>query len=324
MRPGMRNAVLKAGEILSRAELPVSAGDHGVGWNFPVEGARAESRTTPWWLWWNVLSVDAPCVAVVWAAFFAHASGSKLSAAEATILVLTVWVIYVSDRLLDGWTEKDRAALQERHHFCERHRFVLAGLMVLACTAIAWLTTERLQAAEISAGVKVGVILVLYMAGIHRGGERVAGILHKEIAVGSLFALGATLPVWSRLTRFPWDACVAWILFGLLCSLNCLSIECWENQHHSGQWRQPPRRFVRWAGSRINGIAMILAIAALTACLVGNPRGSSVEVLSAIGLGALLLLVLNRRRARLSHAALRVLADAALLVPPILAFAIGR
>jgi hypothetical protein len=45
--------------------------------------------------------------------------------------------------------------------------------------------------------------------------------------------------------------------------------------------------------------------------------------LSAVGLGALLLLVLNARRAKLSPTALRVLADAALLVPAILALGIG-
>ena len=127
---------------------------------------------------------------MVWAALFAHASGGKLSAAEATVLVLAVWVIYVSDRLLDGWTAKDRAALHERHRFCERHRFVLAGLVAFASGALVWLTTEHLPAAEVTAGVKLGVILVLYMAGIHAGRGRIAWVFPKEIVVGLLFACG--------------------------------------------------------------------------------------------------------------------------------------
>jgi hypothetical protein len=323
IRVGTSHPATKIGGILSRADWPVSTSDHGVAWSPPGEGVRAEPRTIPWWLWWNVLSIDAPTVALVWGALFAHASGGRLSGAEATVLVLTVWMIYVSDRLLDGWTERDRAALQERHHFSERHRFVLAGLVLFACSAIAWLTTDRLRAAEVTAGVKLGVIVVVYMTSIHTGRGWIAGMLPKEIAAGFLFASGATLPVWSRAERLPWDAWLPWVLFGLLCSLNCLAIECWENHHHSKQWRRSPRPFVRWADSRISRSVAALAVAAWTACLVCNPRGPSVSVLSAVGLGALLLLVLNARRAKLSPTALRVLADAALLVPAILALGLG-
>ena len=316
IRMNIGNSVSEIGKILPRAELAASA--NRVPW-----GTRAESHTIRWWLWWNVLSVDAPAVAVVWAALFAHASGGKLSAAEAAVLVLAVWVIYVSDRLLDGWTAKDRAALHDRHRFCERHRLVLAALVAFASGALVWLTTERLPAAEVTAGVKLGVILVLYMAGIHAGRGRIAWVFPKEIVVGLLFACGETLPVWSRSIRICWGACLPWILFGFLCALNCLSIECWENQHRSGKWRQPPHPFVRWANSRLNLMAAALAIAALAACFVRNPNGSSISALLAVCLGALLLVFVNYGRTMLSPAALRVLADAALLVPALLALAIG-
>jgi hypothetical protein len=316
IRMNIANSVSEIGEILPRVELAASA--NGVPW-----GARAESRTIRWWLWWNVLSVDAPTVAVVWAALFAHASGGKLSAAEATVLVLAVWVIYVIDRLLDGWTAKDRAALHERHHFCERHRFVLAGLVAFASGVLVWLTTEHLPGAEVTAGVKLGVILVLYMAGIHAGHGRIAWVFPKEIAVGLLFACGATLPLWSRSIQFPWGACLPWILFGFLCALNCLSIECWENRPRSGDWRQPPHPFVRWADSHLNRVAAALAIAALTACFVRDPKDSSISALLAVWLGALLLVFLNYVRTKLSPATLRVLADVALLVPAVVALTIG-
>src|SRR5271168_3315372 len=48
--------------------------------------ARAESRTVPWWLWWNILSVDAPMVAVAWAGVFAGAAGGRLAGVDATVL----------------------------------------------------------------------------------------------------------------------------------------------------------------------------------------------------------------------------------------------
>jgi len=322
-RMNITRSVSEIGGILPRVDLPTSAPDNAVLGGIPVKGVRAESGRTPWWLWWNVLSVDAPTVAVVWAALFARVSGGRLSAAEATVLILAVWVIYVSDRLLDGWTAKDRAALHERHRFCERHRLVLAGLVAFASGELVWLTTEHLPAAEVAAGVKLGVILVLYMAGIHAGRGRIAWVFPKEIAVGLLFACGSTLPLWSRSIRFPWGACLPWILFGFLCALNCLSIECWENHDRSGKWRQPPHPLVRWADSRLSRMAAALAIAVLAACLVGNPKSSSIAALLAVWLGALLLVLLNYGRTKLSPAALRVLADAALLVPALLALAIG-
>jgi hypothetical protein len=199
-----------------------------------VRSVPAERQAIPWWLWWNILSADAPIVALVWAALFAHASGARLPAADAAVLVLAVWVIYVSDRLLDGWMARNRAALQPRHLFCQRHRSPLTGLLTIASATILWLTISRLPAVDVSAGVKLGAIVVVYMAGIHAGNGRIARILPKEIAVGLLFASGATLPFWSRCIRFPWDACLPWAFFALLCSLNCLPIECWENHRHTG------------------------------------------------------------------------------------------
>jgi hypothetical protein len=79
--------------------------------------------------------------------------------------------------------------------------------------------------------------------------------------------------------------------------------------------------FVRGAAAHINGIAAALATIALLACLVSARGAPSVSGLLAVCVGALLILVLNQSRSRLSPAALRVLADAALVVPPL--FAVG-
>jgi hypothetical protein len=117
----------------------------------------AERRAIPWWLWWNILSIDAPAVAVAWAALLACAGGIRLQADEAAALVLSVWIIYTSDRLLDGGTAKDDAVLQERHIFCERNRFVLVALVIAASALVLWLMLDVALAAQAIAGVKLGV-----------------------------------------------------------------------------------------------------------------------------------------------------------------------
>ena len=58
-------------------------------------------RPTPLWLWPNLLSLDAPLVALVWQDFAAHSFGHPLRLPARIVLALTVWAIYVVDRLLD-------------------------------------------------------------------------------------------------------------------------------------------------------------------------------------------------------------------------------
>jgi len=173
------DSIHEIGGILPRSDLQASAREDGVFWGFSPDRVDAELRATPWWLWWNILSLDAPTVAVVWAALFAHAIGSRLSAGGATALALSVWIIYTSDRLLDGWTARNRAFLQERHLFSDRHRFVLAALVMAASALVLCLMADGLLAAEVRAGVKLGVILFFYMAGIHAGRGWIVWLLPK-------------------------------------------------------------------------------------------------------------------------------------------------
>ncbi len=169
--------------LFARDDFPGCVSEASVSREISPYG-RTEYRKTPWWLWWNVLALDAPIVAVVWAALFARASGMKLSAAEAIALVLSVWIIYLSDRLLDGYRARNRATLQDRHLICERHRSAMVFLILAAGAAVLWIISNRLQAGEIAAGVKLGIILILYMAGIHSGYGRLAGSFRRRYRSG--------------------------------------------------------------------------------------------------------------------------------------------
>ena len=287
----------------------------------PASGASSEysqSPTTPWWFWWNILSLDAPTISVVWAILYTHTNGTGLSAAEAIVLALSVWIIYVSDRLLDGWTVRNRAMLKERHLFYARHRIAFASLVMFVVPAIAWVSTKYLTHTEVGAGLKLGVIVVLYMVGIHALRGRIARFVSKEVVVGVLFAAGTTLPMWSRgggISRLAW---MSLILFALLCSLNCLCIECWEKHASVDAFHEIPH-LVRSANSRINLIAALLLCSALLFLLMPSTRGSSGPEFFAVSLGSLLFLFLDHRRNRFSRSALRVLADAVLLLAGLVA-----
>ena len=311
-----------SGLLFARDDFPVRVSETAVSCEISAGYSEAEYHRTPWWLWWNVLALDAPIVAVVWAALFARASGRKLSSAEAIALILSVWIIYLSDRLLDGYRARNRATLRARHLFCERHRSAMVFLILAAGTAVLWISSDHLQGGEIAAGVKLGIILILYMAGIHTGYGRMAWFVPKEISVGLLFALGTTLPLWTLGLRFARNGYLPWVFFGSLCCLNCLSIECWENRHALKGWNQPPHPLVRWADPRIHFISAFLAAGALALCFFYNVRGASQFAWWAISGAALLILVLNSLRTKFSPAALRVLADVALLVPALIALVV--
>jgi hypothetical protein len=273
---------------------------------------RAEVEETPWWLWWNLLSLDAPTVAVAWALLFASAGGMRLRLTDAILLALSVWIIYVADRLLDGSTSKRKRFLQARHFFCARHRLQLACLLLLAIAVILWMAAQQSERLEVIAGMKLGAIVAVYLAAVHASSGWAERIFPKELAVGVLFAAGTTLPVWSVRggSREFWGS---FALFAALCSLNCLAIECWELNWKDERRHNAVHRLLRCCDSNIKQIAAVLAMISLAAFMAFLADGLIGAEVLAVALGSLLIWVVDERK-KLSVPALRVLADATLLV----------
>ncbi len=68
----------------------------------PFELARSSAISS--WLWWNLLSLDAPAVAIIWALVFARAHHMRLSIADIVCLSCTS-VGYLHERSTDGRLE---------------------------------------------------------------------------------------------------------------------------------------------------------------------------------------------------------------------------
>jgi hypothetical protein len=287
--------------------------------------ARAELAAAPWWLWWNILSMDAPMVAVAWALVFAKSAGVALPAAEVATLGLAVWLIYTVDRLLDGRTvstavTKDKSGafgspLRQRHFF---HR-VFARAIAIVAAGVAALTVAivltRIGGEVLKLALPVGMILVLYMAWVHLGRGRILSRLPKEVAVGAIFAAGVALPVWSRLGARRWEFFLLAALFAAVCALNCVAIEEWERVRDS---RVSAAEF----GSGSGRFAVGLAVCAALMTPLVRLRGEFSAIGAAIAVSALLILILDLLRERISADGLRVLVDVALLVPALVILAI--
>ncbi len=283
-----------------------------------------EAQNTSWWLWWNLLSLDAPTVAVMWAVLFASARGVGLRFSDGILLALCVWVIYVTDRLLDGWTGRRERAMRARHFFCMRHRLELACMALLAIAVILWMAAQQSEGLEVVSGMKLGAIVSVYLAAVHARSGWAERIFPKELAVGVLFAAGTTLPVWALRGIQSADMLGSLVLFSALCTLNCVAIECWERDWKDETSPSRTHALVYWCDGRVKHLAAALAAIALTFTLILRADGLHRPEVLTVVFASLLLLAVDMNRERLSTSSLRVLADAALAVSAIVALACMR
>jgi hypothetical protein len=237
------------------------------------------------WLWPNLLSLDAPVVALLWQLLFARCFHVAVEPLPSILLALAVWLIYAADRTIDSFTGTD---LRPRHEFYRRHWRALLPLWIAAFASGAALAVTRLDRAMFYQGCLLGAAVVGYFAVVHLGALQRT----KEAAVAVLFALGATLSAWPNVRTVADVAAIA--LFSCLCWINCVAIERWESE----------------SGWPIAGASAMVAICAAPLAFSGRP-----VLGAAVAASAVCFVILDRSRARFSTDALRVLADVALLSP---------
>ena len=239
------------------------------------------------WLWPNLLSLDAPIVALLWQILFARCFHARVELLPSVLLVLAVWLIYAADRTLDAWTG---SCVRPRHEFYRKHWRALLPLWIFALAAGSALAWTRLTPELLFCGIVLATVVVAYFVLLH------LGVLQKtkEAAVAVLFALGATLSAWPNV-RTAVDV-EAILLFSCLCWINCVAIEHWES---AGEQRWP-----------VAAAAGVVALAAVLLLFSGRP-----VLGGAVAVSALAFVLLDCARRHFSRDALRVLADVALLSP---------
>jgi hypothetical protein len=282
----------------------------------PVPTITERSRSRLWSIpvYWHLLSLDAPTVAVLWAWAFARATQVHAAPIILAVLGLGTWLIYIADRLLDSRFSPHRD-LRERHFFHARHRRAFltvsaaAGVLLLSLICIMPSPARREDTCVFAASM-------LYFAGVHLPIVRMRRWFPRELAVGILFACAAAIPAWSVSIALHARLIAPVLLFAGLCTLNCIAIEVWERPAPS-----TPSITIPIA-------AVSLAIASAVPMLVPRTQCSvEFEICGASFAAAILLLALDRwYRSTVQRnsnpedrahvlLALRIAADAALLTP---------
>lgn len=241
------------------------------------------------WLWPNLLSLDAPLVAVLWQLLFVRCFHAGVDAIATALLVLSVWLIYAADRMLDALSGPAAARSRlPRHEFYRRHWRAVLPVWSAALALAGWLAWTHLPAPLFERGATLSVVVAAYFVLVHL----LRPAWPKELAVAILFALGASVAAWNAIHSPADIETIA--LFSCLCWINCIAIEQWEQ---------------RAAGWPV-GIAAMLVAGAAALVYTQRPVLSAAEIASALA-----FVLLDQKRRRLSGDALRVLADVALLTP---------
>ena len=260
--------------------------------------AVSTAGPTPIWLWPNLLSLDAPLLAMLWQGFLARRFSLPLHPAGRLVLGLTVWAIYILDRLLDA---RKPAPVPEpaRHRFCRRHRKLMLALWAVVVSADAGIAIRWLRPEVLRDGLIPLAGVLIYLLLLQTSCKSIK--FPKEIAAASLFTAGTFLTAWAGLRRpgLAWPA----VAFFTLCLANIVAIEAWE-------WREsnpPLHPSTRWLARTY---LLWVPLAVVVCALVGrNPWYASI----AVSAGACAVLFWVGRGLPLE--ARRVLVDGVLLSP---------
>lgn len=293
---------------------------------------RMPERRTPPWLWPNLLSLDAPIVAIVWLAMFARVWRIDYHQWQAYVaLGLGVWAVYLMDRLLDVKLLDPRdPRLGLRHEFVRRHetatkRVAVAALAV--CTGLALFTLPSeligqnlLGGARASFGHVFPALLMLvafFSMTVAAAGS--GEIPHfRNLVAGMTFSYGTAMVAHVYILSediFHLLRSREMLCFGVLCTLNISAIHFWENSRRSAD--------PDFKAAHELALTLPLALLGAAAIVFAQKSGGALTpedsvnrpFFYAILISAALLFVINRNRSRFSLDALRLLADAAMVAP---------
>lgn len=274
---------------------------------------RGDSKTSVL-NWINILSLDAPVVALLWQGFFVQLFRVEISLAARCVLGLSVWLAYLADRWLDGRLLPPGGAITLRHRFAQRHGRAIAIAWVLVFVGDFMLALVGLSQREFMFGLVLGFGVLGYLAFVHlRSLHRIIGRT-KEFLVAVMFSAGSGVFVLANTAENPGELVFCLAVFFSLCLVNCVLVSSWERAEDAEQAQ--PSMAICWnlspALTRRIALGMLAGAAVVSFFWWEQPVGWT-SLATAISL--LLLAILERVAARLTLNQRHVLADATLLSP---------
>jgi hypothetical protein len=262
--------------------------------------------------WPNLIGLDAPIVAICWQEMFARVLDVYLPWVIHLILGLSTWCIYLADRIHDVIRTQNRMATP-RHDFTQRHLRKLIALLVLISFLNLFLIVRHVpQKLLITGCITLEWVGVYYCVRLTRL-KHFISLVPREWMCGMLFALGCAIAPQSygsdSFMRDP-TLVLSVIMFGMICSANCIMISIWEEK--------PDEDVSDLSIVKTHKqILPYLSFALMILCVASIPLAYLLQwqVFGSIALSAAFLKMIDHYQQRLSPLNRRVLADAVLLTP---------
>ena len=280
----------------------------------------------PIWLIPNLLSLDAPLVAVAWLYIFASTWRVYYHPwPPYAALALSAWCIYVLDRLFDSFLHRGGEGLRLRHRVHKRLRRVLLALVPVALGGVVWLSMTRLPVAIFSYAAPGVVLVAGYFASSLLAAQSDDIPYLKNLVAGIAFSYGTAVGAHVYTSYgmagggggYFFSAGVfdllksrEMLIFGVLCALNITAVNVWER----GRSLAEPEAKAADEMMLTLPLAMLAGFALLFA-MQADPVSPLRPFYYAILVSAALLMAVNRIKQRFSTDALRVIADLCLLAP---------
>jgi hypothetical protein len=269
-------------------------------------------KPAPAWLWPNLLGLDAPAVAVSWQLLFARTFDTDFPLVLHGILGLSVWCIYLADRLYDTMRTDSTAAGTDRHLFTRKHFKPLAVALIIASALNLVLIIRYVPERLVISGLITALLLGTYYAIRLKSGTRIVSVIPREILCGMLFSLGCVITpqAFEASGSIDTKLWLAAFSFGLICSASCLLISIWEKDEDLATGDHSLATLHPGIVNYLSGAIAVIAV--LSACLaILGPW----QIYVAVALAACAQLATLRYETHLSKPMLRVIGDAVLLTP---------
>jgi hypothetical protein len=268
----------------------------------------------------NATSLLEASIGVAWQAAFAHAVNAHVPLSRQALVFAGLWLVYTADRWLDARKPGEYLPTSYRHRFAVRHQralLALWGVVLLSSLALAarYLHPEEWRSCLLLLAAALG-----YTALVQSSQPTARWFVRsgaKQVAVAALFASGVTLFVapagQHRILLAPTLAFFGVALF------NLLVITGREHQHERAWTRATSHCGPCRSLGRIVAVALGAALAALAfAGLERFPNAVWPGLWGTLAASWLALLGLRQVAGKwLTTDACHVLADLALLVPPL-------
>ncbi len=184
------------------------------------------SRSTkrpPWWLIPNLLSLDAPLVALLWMWLLAKSMRVVyMDSYSYWLLAGAIWCVYVVDRVWDVKRHRSRGgdldAMSTRHQFHWKFRKVLLLAVVSVIIYGIYTAFTVASAALLTAGVSgIGLCVIYVFIRKFDIGEIAYG---KNFIAGMTFAFGVSAPIVVESVHLPMSVTDLWYHFSAASDAN--------------------------------------------------------------------------------------------------------